>query len=315
MSDETRTLLKYLEEHSLQLKRGTQQTAEAQVEFPKKISSNIVEVSTVVEDFQIPSDIKAIEPPVEKIESIGFDSKRFNTLLKSKILEDSLGTSDYQKPYFSVDEICSCIRKTFYERLQFPPDMSKTFLQPFKFVSKIAAVKVEEIVKKVYDFDEVNKVVVSEKFRIKDRVDAINKDCLVKLFLEAERQTEYKVDDYYKSVILAYILNTEHDYNIKHVTLVYFYNNFSESSSFDIVVKQKIAESYLTRPTALVSWIQKKVTPDPYGSDINQCNDCPYISFCEKDDTVEVKKPFTSRLNNTKNVFIFGEKRHMGGFK
>ena len=65
MSDETRTLLKYLEEHSLQLKRGTQQTAEAQVEFPKKISSNIVEVSTVVEDFQIPSDIKAIEPPVE----------------------------------------------------------------------------------------------------------------------------------------------------------------------------------------------------------------------------------------------------------
>lgn len=254
--------------------------------------TELVNTKKIIEECQ---DKNILDTPQFSSKSVGFDAEKFENLMRSRLIDDYKKMQSYERPYISVTELFYCIRKSYYARLKYKTDLKKQF--NFAYLDLINRIgnTVHEYVQEIYNFAETEKTVVSEKYKTKGRIDAINDIFLYEFKTLDEKKFTgiYIKEHYYQAIIYAYILNSEYNYNIKHVTLVYFFrdNLKRKPYSIDLPIDDKISIQFLENSLLLHDCISKKIVPEPINSDNEQCRWCSYIDYCKKD-TSKMTKPF-----------------------
>ena len=259
---------------------------------------------------------KIIEECQEKInldiphfsnDSIGFDAVKFETMMRARLIDDYKKMQSYERPYISVTELFYCLRKSYYSRLKYSTDLKKQF--NFAYLDLINRVgnTIHDYVQEIYNFSETEKTIVSEKYKTKGRTDAINDTFLYEFKSLDEKKFNgiYIKEHYFQPIIYAYILNSEYNYNIKTITLVYFFrdNLKRRPYSIDLPIDDKVAISFLEYAILLYNCINTKIVPEPINSNQEQCRWCPYITYCEKDDS-KMSKPHVIKKKNQVEISL-----------
>jgi CRISPR/Cas system-associated exonuclease Cas4 (RecB family) len=153
---------------------------------------------------------------------------------------------------------------------------------------------IHDYIQEVYGFPVVQKTVVSEKYKVKGRIDAYKDDILyeIKTVEEDKFSGHYIPDHYNQGLVYSYILNSEYQYNIHTISIVYVMrNNVRKIIPFDIPIDNELAKKYLERSPRLLGHITRKAVPDPIAAIKEHCDFCPYIKYC-KEDPATIAKPF-----------------------
>lgn len=283
MENELHQLINFLKETNLSPK--------ADIAQEKKPDVNI---TSLIQDLQtsIHSDV-----PTKKKTSKGFDVQKFEFLMRSKLIDEYKKLQSFDRPYISVGELCSCIRKCYYERKRYEVDVNELF--KFSYLALLQEVGnfVHKFIQSIYGFTESEKTIISEKYKVKGRLDSIQDNILVefKTVDPSDFDNKYSEDHYHQCLIYVYILNTEYGYKIEGITIVYILRSFKRIIPFDLEVNEKLAKSFLERAPMLLSCIEKGEVAEPTGSTIEQCNFCLYRKFCEKDRSF-IQKPYETAV-------------------
>jgi len=270
-------------------------------ELPDNHKAASEKTKKLIEECQenIHSDI-----PLERVTpkgSKGFDVAKFEELMRAKLVDEHKRLQSYERPYISVTELYSCLRQKYYARMKYPIDVKEQYR--FSYLHLINAVgnTVHDIVQSLYDFSEVEKTIVSEKYMVKGRIDALRERYLYEMkTIDAEKfKNKYSKEHYYQGLVYAYILNSEYNYQIEHITIVYIIRNLKRIIPFDLPFDSKIAESFLKNALTLRDHITRKSVAEPINATIEQCNFCQYRKFCEKD-SCEIPQPFAKKDKHEK---------------
>lgn len=272
----------------------------------QKIESKTKKILEECQEVLKTSDI----PPVKtkSNDSIGFDVYKFESLMRSKLIDEQKRLQSYERPYISVTELCQCLRKSYYNRLKYPVDLNKQYSFAYLYLINHIGNSIHNFIQSLYDFTETEKTIVSEKYGVKGRIDGLRDNFLLELkSIDKDKfKNTYIQDHYNQAAIYSHILNTEYDYEIKTITLVYVIRNCKKIIPFDLPINDKLAINFLNRALELKSCITKKVIPEPIGSTNESCLYCVYKKFCEKDNS-SIKKPFelnSKTENKDKPVFL-----------
>jgi len=226
--------------------------------------------------------------------SSGFDVKKFESLMRAKLVDGYKKLQSYERPYISVSELVSCIRKSYYYRMKYSVDIKDLFKFPYVDIIQEVGNAVHSYVQTVYDFTEVNKTILSEKYKVKGRIDAYKDGhlCEIKTIDEDKFPSTFISEHRDQGLIYAHIMNTEYDYNIHTISVIYVMrNNLRRIEPFDVPMDEDRAKSLLDRGLILRSSLVKNVVPDPLGVTMDQCNFCEFRKFCEKD-PANTSKPY-----------------------
>lgn len=286
LDNEYKRLLLYLDEN--------QPSRETKDDKPGKVSKSDKERKDKQEDVK-PVTIEEFSSIPELSFSIqGFDVKRFESLMRSKLIDKYKSSQSYERPYISVSELLSCIRKSYYSRLKYTIDLNKEFSFPYLYLIQKMGNQIHSTFQEIYGFPEVEKTIVSDKYVVKGRADAIQNEYLFefKSLDPGVNLTTYNQNDYFQGNIYAYILNSEYNYKLKYVTIIYVFRNFKKIIPFDVPIKDKIALQFLPRGPILKKAITSKTCPDPIGATEDECKFCSYIEYCKKDECSKVIQPF-----------------------
>jgi len=285
LNNEYKKLLQYLESHEKDLK----------VQKSEKIKQQVSEeTKKIIEECQekMFSDI----PQQISISTNGFDVEKFESLMRSKLIDEHKKLQSYERPWISVSELYTCLRKNYYYRLKYPVDVKAQYRFSYLHLINSVGNAVHEVVQSLYDFSEVEKTIVSEKFGVKGRIDALRKKYLYEIkTIDAEKfKNKYIAEHYYQALCYAYILNVEYDYEIENITLVYILRNLKRIVPFDLPFNSDLAESYLSNALILKDHLERKQVVDPINATIEQCNYCSYRKYCEKD-PCKINQPFVKK--------------------
>ena len=275
--------------------KSKRQVRKPEVEVSKK---ETIKKSTkqLIEDSQIHGYIPPSENPIFKQQnkSVGFDVNAFEQIMRQKLIEEYKKIQTYERPYISVTEICSCLRAGYYNRLKYKIELKKKFNFSYLYLIQRVGNEIHNVVQGLYNFNEIEKTIVSETFKVKGRVDGIRESYLYELkSIDLEKLTGKYIDEHYQqALIYAYILNTEYDYNIKKIVIVYFMRNLKKVVAFDLPIDDSRAKSLLDRAITLKSSIDKNEVPDPIGATNDQCHWCLFKTYCQSDKCQKVLQPW-----------------------
>ena len=238
--------------------------------------------------------------------SKGFDVFKFESLMRSKLVDGHKRSQSYERPYISVTELCSCIRKSYYIRMKYPINVEDQYQFSYLYLINEVGNTVHEAIQNLYDHTEVEKTILSEKYKVKGRVDGIRDRFLLeyKTIERAKFKGKYIEAHYIQGNIYAYILNTEYNYDIDTITIVYIMRDLKKVVPFDLPLDIKGAESYLRRAPIILDSVSSKRAPDPIGSDEEQCKYCLYKKYCEEDKT-DMIQPFNKKDKKKKKKSVF----------
>lgn len=260
-----------------------------EVEKPE-VKKPDVNITSLIQDLQ--TSIHSDVPPKKKT-SKGFDVQKFEFLMRSKLIDEYKKLQSFDRPYISVGELCSCIRKCYYERKKYEVDVNEMFRFSYLALLQEAGNFVHNFIQSICGFTEIEKTIISEKYKVKGRLDSVQNNFLLefKTVDASDFDGKYSISHYHQCLIYAYILNTEYSYKIEGITIVYILRNFKKVVPFDLEVNEKLAKSFLERAPILLRCIEKGEVAEPTGSTIEQCNYCLYKKFCEKDKSF-TQKPY-----------------------
>lgn len=293
LSNEYEKLLNYLEKQT-QRKSPTKGVQKKKVE--KKIEVETSETQKLLEDSKIHSYIPG--KVFQKVpESKGFNIKRFESLMRGKLIEEHKKSQSYERPYISVSELTNCLRQCYYYRMRYPVNLNQLYNFPYLFLMQKVGNKIHSLVQEVYGFSETEKTVVSEKYKVKGRVDGIQESFLYEIkSLDANKiVNEYIKEHYLQGLIYVYILNTEYEYEINTITIIYVKRDLRTIIPFDLPVDYKLAESLLNRAPILKSALETRQIPDPFGSTKDHCKYCLFKNQCKEDKPIEIIQPFARK--------------------
>ena len=266
----------------------------------------------LIEDSQIHSYIPPSENPVYKQvnKSIGFDVKAFEQMMRQKLIEEYKKIQTYERPYISVSELTTCSRSVYYYRLKYKVDIKKKFKFAYLYLIQRVGNEIHKVVQELYNFNEIEKTIVSELYKVKGRVDGIRESYLYELksIDEDKFKGKYVEEHYQQALVYAYILNTEYDYNIKKITIVYFMRNLKKVVPFDLPLDDSLAKSLLERAHVLKPSIEKSEVPDPVGANDEQCHWCPFRTYCEADQCKTVLQPWAKSKKVKKKTRVSKKK-------
>jgi len=223
----------------------------------------------------------------------GFDVRKFEALMRAKLVDDHKRMQSYERPYVSVTELYQCMRKNYYARMKYQIDVKSQYRFSYLYLINKVGDLVHDIFQTIYDFSETEKTVVSEKFKVKGRVDALREGNLYEFkTIDPEKfKNKYVPEHYIQGLIYSYILNTEYNYNIDQITIVYILRNLKKVIPYDLPYDPDLAKTYLKHATLLHKAITSQSVPEPVNSTDTQCKYCPYIDYC-KQDSCDGSKPF-----------------------
>lgn len=172
--------------------------------------------------------------------------------------------------------------------MKYPIDIDKNFNFVYLKIYADVGIAIHEYVQRTYKFKEIKKEMYSNNYKVKGEADAVDSPYLFefKTTETTKIKDRYKYDHYVQANIYAYILNTEYNYDLKTITLVYFFrdNLKKDPLTFDINIDNKLAIEYLNRSNIILGSIENKTLPDKIGSNKEKCNYCIYKEYCKKDD-------------------------------
>ncbi len=238
--------------------------------------------------------------------SKGFDIYKFESLMRSKLVDGHKRGQSYERPYVSVTELIYCIRKNFYSRMKYEIDVENQYQFSYLYLINQIGTKVHDVIQELYDHTEVEKPIISERYKVKGRVDGI-RDRYILEYKTIERNKfkgNYIDTHYIQGNIYAYILNHEYNYNINTITIVYVMRDLKKIVPFDIPVDDGQAQLYLKRAPLLLNSVMSKTVPDPIGADADQCKYCSYKKYC-KEDYTDMIQPFQNIKKKKKRKSVF----------
>lgn len=271
-------LLNYLdEENTTKPKEVKKQTKkEKRAETKKKIE---------IQDYQsLAADIPSVILPVDD-DINGFNVNRFKERLRRKLVEDYVRSSNYERPYLTVSEITGCIRKTYYKRLKYNVDLTKMYTWPYLYLILKVGDTIHSIVQEFYDFDESEKTIKSEKYKVKGRIDAVKGNILFELkTLDPTKFTgTYQEMHYRQGLIYTYIMNHDYGYNIHGISIVYIMRTLKDIKPFNIKYDEGEAQKLMDNASYLNQCIESKNVPEPLGKIDADCKWCEYKKYCDND--------------------------------
>lgn len=310
VKNEYEILLSYLDKETKKSKEPKESLLKIQnltdVE-PKKF----LETTKILEEYKEErGEVKSKE--IISNQSLGFETEKFENLMRSRLIDDYKKLQSYERPYISVTELFYCIRKAYYNRLKYQTNLKQQFNFAYlDLINRVANV-IHEYVQEIYNFTEVEKSVVSEKYKVKGRIDAISDAFLYELKTIEEKKFDgiYSKEHYYQGIIYSYILNSEYNYNIKTITIVYFFrdNLKKRPVAFDLPLDNKVAIHFLENAHILHNCILRVEVPNPINTSQEQCKWCPYISFCEKDESI-LERPFMKNKRKVEYNDLFSSEQ------
>jgi len=233
----------------------------------------------------------------EESKSLGFSVKKFTAMMRGKLIEEHKKLQSYERPYISVTELCNCIRQCYYVRMRYPVNLNKLYNYPYLYIIQKVGNEIHAVIQDLYDFVEKEKTVVSERFKVKGRVDGIRESflCEIKSIDDNKFTDTYIKEHYIQANIYAYILNTEYDYKLTTITIIYVMRSLKRIVAYDLPVDNKLAESFLNMAPILKSSLETSQVPDPFGSTDETCKYCLFMDACKNDKPKEVMQPFLKK--------------------
>jgi CRISPR/Cas system-associated exonuclease Cas4 (RecB family) len=303
LSNEYEKLLRYLEQQPDSAKRSPKQAKkERKREIKKaKTSANtkkLLEQSTI-DDFK---DLPHTHNYLNK-GSDGFSVLEFESMMRSKLIEEYKTSQSYERPYISCSELYNCLRQSYYVRKRYQIDVKSQFKFSYLYLIQKVGNTIHEIFQSLYNFSEIEKTVVSERFKVKGRVDAIKGKYLYELkSLDPKKfKGTYIKEHYFQGLVYAYILIKEYGYEIDKITIIYILRDLKTIRSFDLDVDLKLAEKFLQRAPILLMGLESNTPPDAIGATKESCKWCPYKEYCKKDNFESIVAPFMKNQNKIKN--------------
>jgi CRISPR/Cas system-associated exonuclease Cas4 (RecB family) len=292
LSNEYKNLFNYLEHHKKASAKNTKKLTE-----DKKLKDIAEETKKLLEESQIHSYV----PQARR--SSGFDVEKFESLMRSRLIDEYKRLQGYERPYISVAELYTCLRQNYYVRLHFPIDIKQQFKFAYLYLIQRVGKEVHSIIQELYDFTETEKTVVSEKYKVKGRTDGIREIYLYEIkSTDVDKFTNrYENEHYLQANVYAYILNSEYGYNIRKVVIVYVLRNLKQIVPFDLPVNDDLAKSLLERAPLLHAALERREPIDPLGATSEHCKWCSYKKFCKNDKCVDVIQPFMKKAK-TKEI-------------
>ena len=137
---------------------------------------------------------------------------------------------------------------------------------------------------KIYDFDEVEKTIISEIYHVKGRVDAIKDVSLIEIKTIDDKQYEEapgpKKEHYVQANIGAFLLNKELNYNLKNITLIYVFRSLKRVETYNFLYNENVAKLYLERAKLIYQYIRTNTVPVLDKKDLDKCKFCEYKRYC-----------------------------------
>ena len=293
--NEYEKLLRYLENENAAAS-PTKPKVERKKEIKKaKASMNTKKFleESAIDDFK---EIPHTHANVEK-GSNGFSVLGFESMMRSKLIEEYKTSQSYERPYISCSELYHCLRQSYYARKRYQIDITSQFRFSYLYLIQKIGNVIHDIFQNLYNFSEVEKTVVSEKFKVKGRVDAIKGNVLyeIKSIDPKKFKGKYIKEHLFQGLVYAYILITEYDYDIDTITIIYVLRDLKTVRAFDLKVDLKMAENFLQRAPILLTALEVNVPPETIGATKESCKWCPYKDYCEKDGYKQYVPPFIKK--------------------
>ena len=277
--------------------------------FPQKKIEKLkikqaVEVKKQSEIIKEPSieDFAELKVPVtfsKKGKSKGFDIRQFELLMRTKLIEEYKINQSYERPYIAVGELDNCMRQNYYSRLKYQVDVSELFKFSYLYLIQQVGKKVHSIFQELYNFTEVEKTVVSERYKVKGRADAIKENNLYEIKTYDEQKlgakNKYEEKDYNQAAIYTHILNHEYNYAIDNITIIYVPRDLKKIYTFDLKPDDRRAKEMLERAPVLLKYIEHNTVADPFGATKEHCKYCLYKNYCIKDVYKNIAPPYIEK--------------------
>lgn len=303
MNSKYENLLKYLEKH---------ETVAAKPEKPKKIlepkeekkpdkkESQRSRINKITKEMIEETEVFSYVPAhvKKKYPTEGFNVRLLEEKFVKKMIEDHKRIQSYERPYISVTEILNCLRSCYYFRKKYSINIKSKFNYPFLYIRRKVGDSVHEAIQDVYNFDETEKTVISEKFPVKGRLDGLIDSYVIDFKPSDKMKDEVDPKHYDQGNIYATILNTEYGYSIEKVIIVYYILNFKDMQVFVDKVDLKRGLGFLNRGKLLKEHLDNNTLIDPIGATEKECRYCSYIKYCEKDQYKKVAPPKVKNVIN-----------------
>lgn len=221
----------------------------------------------------------SISSKSEKIDD-GFDTKLFESKMISKSREKNISLQNYERKYISISELVDCLRKCYFFRKKIIVD--NNWIYPYLDLINENGNFIHEYIQKLYNFEEIEKTIISKKYNVKGRVDGINKKFLLELKTidpEEFKSNPFKKEFYAQAMIGAYILNSEYEYNLLGITIVCINRNLKEIKKYTFKIDNNFAKYMLSRALILNNCLEKNIIPNKT-EDKNKCKFCLYKKQC-----------------------------------
>lgn len=288
-------LLKYLEHHENILIReeSVKQSIKPEKKKDKPIEDSRNRVKKLTKEMMKETEVFSFVPAhvKKKYPTEGFNVRLLEEQLIKKMVENHKRLQSYERPYVSVSEILNCLRACYYFRKKYSIDLNKKFNYPYLYIRRKVGDAVHEAIQEVYNFEEVEKTVISEKFHVKGRLDGLSDIYVIDFKPSAEMRTEVDSKHYDQGNIYSTILNTEYGYSIEKIVIVYYILDFKDMQVFVDRIDLKRGLGFLNRGKLLKEHLDNSTLIDPIGATEKECGYCPYIKYCEKDGYKEVAPP------------------------
>ena len=324
-TNEYEKLLRYFESQNIKQapKRSSTQGQFEKVDTLKKVKERVKkqsqkkdkkeEVTTntkkLLEESQI-DEYVGIPSHRKNLPSKGFNVDQFESLMRSKLIEEHKTRQSYERPYISCSELYVCMRQVYYGRKRYQINVSAQYRFAYLYLIQKVGNVIHDIFQELYNFTEVEKTIVSEKYKVKGRIDAIQGNILYEIkSIDAEKYNgKYQEVHYIQSNIYAHILTTEYDHKIENISLIYVLRNLKKVYVFDLKVDHQLAKGYLELGPILLKAIDNNLIPEPIGATKDQCRYCSYKKYCEKDGYKKVIPPYLKKKKEKeekkKSVFL-----------
>ena len=276
----------------------------AKVTQKKKVQNKeSPDTKKLLEDAKIHSFIPDDKFDVDS-KSLGFSVKKFQSMMRAKLIEEHKKLQSYERPYISVTELCNCIRQCYYVRMRYPVNLNSLYKFPYLYLIQKVGNEIHSVIQELYDFSETEKTVVSERFKVKGRVDGIRESfiCEIKSIDVDKFQNTYVKEHYIQANVYAYILNNEYDYKVDTITIIYVLRNLKKIVAYDLPVDNKIAEKYLSMAPILKSSLETSHVPEPFGATQEKCKYCLFKKQCTDDKPKELVQPFLQKAKKANRV-------------
>jgi len=290
-------ILKYLEkqEKIINEKEGSHKNVENPLKSKRKDEK--------LEKTRIETDESKFDKPVKKenvkedivyqnVGKRGFDPDRFMSLMRKKLIENDKRYKQYRnKQFLSVTEIIGCPRKVYYSRKDYSEDK---YIYPNSLLVLEVGKIIHKTIQNVYPFEKIEEKVISEKFKVKGKFDALVDNSIVELkSIGRDKFTgDYLVEHYHQGIIYAYILNHEFGCNIDNISIVYIIRDLKDKKppTFNLKLSDSLAEKFLNQALMIHKCLARNIVPSIVNKVEKECQWCSYKKYCKEEGNLKDNK-------------------------